>query len=226
MNYLQQDLAYFGLCAVLTVGFPIFLAARGLLAGGRAAVLLVLLLTIAGAADLAFKDNSSTALVLLADGVNVFCFLFCQALFLHFSFAYFFPGPLRGRRWLYLLPLALALLYFFSPWLVSGIVRNAYLGFRLNYAPGFWLLPLFGALAGGLALALNFAVLFLHREPAAKDRAIALLLVMFLALFFFSASLIIPFLAGTVNFASPLPVLLALLVIVYTCARYGFFLME
>ena len=226
MNYFQQDLFAFGFCVILTVGFPVYLAARRSLAGGWPAVLLVLLLTISGAADLAFKCNAGTSVVLLADSVNVFCFLVSLTVCAQYSLVYFLPGPLRGRRWLYLPALVLAALYFFTPWFVRGIVQNDYLGFRLTYAPGFWLLPLFGLLAAGLALALNFAALFSRRAPAAKDRAIFFLFVLFLALFFYGASLIMPFLAGTVNFASPLPVAMAITVVVYSCARYGLFMME
>lgn len=226
MNYWQQDLIYFGLSVLLTAGLLFYLSARRSLAAGWLAVLLALLLTAAGLADMIFMWNSSTTAVLLADSVNVFCFLFSLTIFAHYSLAYFFPGGRPVRLWLYLPALAAALLYFFSPWLVRGIVQNYYLGFRLDYAPGFWLLPLFGVLLGGLALVLNFMILFSNRGEAAKNRSIFLLFVMFLVLFFFTACLILPFLAGTVNFASPLPLALAILVVVYACARYGAFMAE
>jgi hypothetical protein len=226
MNYFQQDLIYLVLCVLLAAGLPSYLAARRSLAGGWPAVLLVLLLTIAGLADLIFQSNPGTAVVLLADAVNVFCFLFSLTIFAHYSLVYFFPGLRRVSRWLYAPALALALLYFLSPWLVRGIVQNSYLGFRLDYAPGFWLLPVFGVLFGGGVLALNCLIIFSDRAPADKDRSLYLIFVLFLALFFFHACLILPFLAGTVNFASTLTLALAIGVIVYACAYHGFFLAE
>lgn len=225
MNYFLQDLVSLGLCAVLAAALPLFLIARRELGRGWPAVLLALLLTLAGAADLVFQRNAGTALVLLADAVNVFCFLVSLTVFVHYSVDYAAAGLRPFRLWSYLPALFLALFYFLTPWLVRGIAQS-YLGFRLDYAAGFWLLPLFGLLAAGLVVALNFTTIFSLQKEAIKDRSLYLLFVMFLVLFFFSSSLLMPFLIGTVNFSSVLPLALALLVIFYTCAHNGYFLAE
>ncbi len=226
MSYLQQDLVFLILGMLLSTVLVYQLVMRRRLGAGWPAVLLAVLLTLAGAAELVFQRTTDTALIMLADAVNVFCLLFSLTVFVHYSLAYAAAGLRVVRLWFYLPALLLSLLYFLTPWLVGGIVMIPYLGFRLDYAPGFWLLPLYGALAAVLVLALNFTTIFSLREAAAKDRALYLIFVFFLAAFFFSSSLLMPFLIGTVNFSSTLPLLLAIAVIFFSCLRSGYFLAE
>ncbi len=225
MNYFQQDLVFLALCAVLSAYLPLFLAPRHLLGRGWPAILLMVLLTLAGAAELVFQGYPDPALILLADAVNVFCFLLSLTVLAHYSIIYTSAGLRPVRLWFYLPALLLALVYFLTPWLVRGVARS-YLGFRLDYALAFWLLPLFGLLAALLVLGLNFTTIFSLQKAAVKDRSLYLIFVLFLVLFFFSSSLLMPFLAGTVNFSSTLPLALAVLVIFYSCAHNGYFLAE
>jgi len=145
--------------------------------------------------------------------------------FVRYSLAYSSSGLQPVRFWPYWPAFLVSLFYFLSPWLVDGVLASP-LGFRLDYAPGFWLLPLFGLLAGLVVLGLNFSTLFSGQKAAVKDRALYLILVFFLALFFFGASLLLPFLAGTVNFSSTLPLLMAIGVVFFACAHSGYFLAE
>ena len=226
MSYFQQDAVCLAFCAALSLILPVLLAARRELRRGWPAVLLTFLLTLAGAAELVYRSSSDTALIMLADAVNVFCLLFSLTVLVEFSLAYSSSGLRPARLWFYLPALLLSLLYFLTPWLVGGIVESASLGFRLDYLPGFWLLPLFSLLAALLAVALNFTTIFSLRQAADKDRALYLVFVLFLALFFFCSCLLMPFLAGTVNFSSTLPLALAVLVIFYSAAHSGYFLAE
>ncbi len=225
MNYFQQDVVFLAVCGALCVVLFVFLASRQLLGRGWPALALSFLLTVAGAAGLVFQYRPGTALILLADAVNVFCYLFSLTLFVHYSIVYSSAGLRRARLWFYLPALALALVYFLTPWLVSG-VSQSFLGFRLAYAPAFWLVPAFGLLAVLLALVLNFRTIFSLQPEAVKDRSLYLLFVLFLVCFFFSSCLLMPFLAGTVNFSSTLPLALAVLVVFYACAHNGYFLAE
>ncbi len=226
MNYFQQDVVFLVVCVVTALALPVYLAARGLLGRGWPAYLLMILLTLAGAADLVFLHNAGTTPLLLADSVNVFCYLFSLTLFAHYSLIYSAARLRPVRLWFYLPALLLSLCYFLTPWLVGGVIRSPSFGFRLAYEPAFWLLPLFGLLAALLVVALSCATVFSLQKEAVKDRSLYLIFVLFLTLFFFSSSLLMPFLAGTVNFSSTLPLALALLVIFYSSAHNGYFLSE
>jgi hypothetical protein len=230
MEYFYQDLFYF----LIGLAFFFFLAGymfyrrcfprgAGLLLG------LILLLSTAGLSDLAFRVYPWANLVLLADSVNVFCFTFILAIFLHYSLAYSAKQTVWTRTKLYLvfyLPaLAISGFYALSPVMVGGLITGP-LGFQLNYNPGYWIVVLYGLTLTLASIYLNLGHIESSKPAGEKNRSVFLLFTLLLLVYFYNASLILPFLFQTVNFASPLPTTFAVMVLTYAFLKYNYFSLE
>jgi hypothetical protein len=189
-------------------------------------VALTAVLSLAGLTDVFQVYSNNPVLILLADSGDVCCSLFSLTFFLQFALL---CRPRRGAAWsprtnaLFFLPgLLLALVYAFTPLLIGGITSGAY-GFKLTYQPGFWLLVL--ALAGGFLAVSGLTLREIISPPdlECRRRALVLVFAFLLAAYYYGTVLVLPFLYGTSNFASPLPLSCAALVLIYVNIKYGYF---
>jgi len=184
---------------------------------------LVFLLSLAGLTDALFRWNPSSLIVLLADSINVFCYFLGLGVFLHYSILFARrEGIGKGYYLIYLPGLILAFLYVLTPLMVKGITRS-FLGFQLSYAQGYYWLIIYGLIYFILILLFNGRVILSSLGGKEKEESFYLLFSFFLFFYFYSSVIIFPFLYGLVNFASPLPVALAALVLVYAHLRYNYF---
>jgi hypothetical protein len=189
-------------------------------------VTLTILFLLAGVTDVLQVYGVDPTQLLLTDSVNVACALFSLTFFLQFSLLgrsdQRSVWPTRVNALFFLPALLLAMVYTLTPLLIGGITTGAN-GFRLDYQPGFWLLVL--ALAGGALMVLWFVWREFSQagEGKARERAVILLFSFLLAAYFYGTGLILPFLAETGQFASPLPLTFAALVLVYANVKYGYF---
>jgi hypothetical protein len=229
-TYFYQDLSYI----IISVVFIAYLFGyaeihRRIPKGFFLLLLLTLLLSTGGLSDMVFRWNPDPTLVILADSLNVFCFSFALTIILHYSALYFYKNDFlaasKGYRWLYLPACLLTFVYILSPLMIKGIVSNP-IGFQLKYAPGYWLIVLFGALLGLAALLINFGIVLHSRNENEKNRSLFMLFVLILTLYFYSSVMFLPFLFNAVNFASPLPMTFAVIVLVYAYIKYGYFIIE
>jgi hypothetical protein len=230
MEYFLQDMLYF------LIGLAFFFVLAGHMLyrrrfprGAGSLLGLVLLLSTAGLSDLAFRLYPQPNLVLLADSVNVFCYAFILAIFLHYSLAYSAKQTIWTETKLYLalyLPaLAISGFYALSPLMISGLVASP-LGFQLDYNPGYWIVVLYGLSLTLSCIYLNLGHIESSKPAGEKNRSVFLLFTLLLLVYFYNSSLILPFLFQTVNFASPLPTTFAIMVLTYAYLRYNYFALE
>jgi hypothetical protein len=230
MDYFYQDMLYF----LIGLFFFLFLAGymiyhRRFPRGGFLLLGLILLLSTASLSDLAFRVNPHPNIVLFADSLNIFCYTLILAILLHYSLAYSSEKPVwtetKSYLALYLPALIISALYALSPLMVAGIVSGS-IGFQLSYNPGYWVIVIYGIFLSLSCVYLNLEHLGRDKSPAEINRSIFLLFTLLLLAYFYNASLILPFLFRTVNFASPLPTSFAIMVLVYAYTKYNYFSLE
>ncbi len=190
----------------------------------------VFLMSSAALSDMLFRWNPNPNIVVLADGMNVFCYSFIMAIMLHFSVVYFFKNtipslPSRFYLALYLPPLVLSAVYILTPFMVTGIIHNP-TGFKLNYGGSYWVLIAYGMALAALSLLFILWILLEDRDPEERNQTIFVLFVLILVSYFYSSALIFPFLNNLVNFASPLPMTFGILIMVYCYFVHGYFAIE
>jgi hypothetical protein len=230
MAYFIQDTLYVALSIFLLFFLLGYMALRRRFPKGSPLLFaLILLFSCAGLSDLAFRFSPNPVIVLYADSLNLFCFVFSLAILSHFSLLHFSKNPLwthtKSYLLLYLPALIIAALHILSPLMISGIISGP-IGFQLNYNWGYWLIVIYAALFGFHSIALNLIIIVKNPLAAEKNHSIFLLLVLLLSLYFYNSSLILPFLYRMVNFASPLPTTFAVLILTYTFIRYNYFTLE
>jgi hypothetical protein len=227
IGYFYEDILYIAgniLLLLFLFGYKVY---SGRLARGSFMLLsLILLLSTAGLSDMAFRWNPNPNVVLLAAALNVFCFVAALSILLHFSMIYFHPT----KFWknvifcsVYYFPvLVITGFQLFSPLLISGIITGP-VGFRLVYNPAYLIIVLYAAALVLLTVLFNLATIVRDPHFEKKNQSAFLLFILLLVVYFYSASLVLPFLFGTVNFASPLPTTFAVLILAYTYIRYNYF---
>ena len=222
--YFYQDLAY------LLGGFFLVGLAAGYSFIKKPCLLLIaltMLLSVAGITDLLFRYNSDPTVLLLSEAANVACYCYALTIFLHFSLVYFFRQPSLGGAayswWLYQPALVLILLHVISPWMIGGVTSGAN-ACQIDYRPGYWAIVAFGLIYLALIGGLNLQIVALSQSVKERERSLYLMFAVGLTAFYYASALILPFVYGTVNFSSPLPLTCAALILVYACYRYGFFI--
>jgi hypothetical protein len=211
--YYYQDIFY------ILVGF-LFTA---LLAGYSffrkpcsALVWLSLLLSLTGVADAICHYTAVPVVLLLAESGLVLCCTLALTIFLRFVL------PSLPPKLIYLPALLLTAAYALTPWLVRGITAGAY-GFELKYAPGYWLLIGFVALYALLTVLFSLPVVKRSAQAGGRDQSLLLLFVLGLCVFYYGSALVVPFFYAAGNIASPLPLTFAVMLLVYSCLKYGYF---
>ncbi|HVN67188.1 MAG TPA: hypothetical protein VMT55_02365 [Candidatus Sulfotelmatobacter sp.] len=187
---------------------------------------LTLMLSTASLTDVIFRYNADPALLMLADSGNIFCALFGLTIFLHFSLADLLRWR-HGRDFqnyllLYLPALAIATAYTLTPLMVEGITSGA-AGFEIQYGRGYWLVVAF---AGAyLLLTVLLALFSVIESPKVRERerSAIMLLAAGLCAYYYTSVLILPFLLRLPNFASPLPLTCATIILVYAGIKYEYF---
>jgi hypothetical protein len=230
MDYFFQDMLYclISLSSLFCLaGYMIY--RRHFPRGGLLLLGLILLLSTAGLSDLVFRVNPHPSIVLFSDSLNVFCYAFALVILLHYSLAYSSQKEvwteIRSCLVLYLPALVLSSCYALSPFMISGIVSGS-IGFQLSYNPGYWVIVIYGIFFSLSCIYLNLGHLGREKPPAEINRAIFLLFTLLLLAYFYNASLILPFLFRTVNFASPLPTSFAVMILAYAYIKYNYFSLE
>jgi hypothetical protein len=189
-------------------------------------VALLLMLSTAGLTDVVFRYNPDPALLMLADSGNVFCAAFGLTIFLHFSLAAFlrqrYNYNFRRYLFLYLPALLLAAVYALTPLMVKGITSGG-AGFEIKYGQGHWLVLAF---VGLYLLLIGLLGLFsMIESPNVRDRECSaiMLLAAGLCAYYYSSVLVIPFLFQMPNFASPVPLTCATLILTFAGLKYEYF---
>ncbi|MCU0641816.1 MAG: hypothetical protein MUC35_07050 [Candidatus Margulisbacteria bacterium] len=189
-------------------------------------IVLTTLFSLAGLTDVIFRYNTDPTTLMLADSTNVFCALFALTILLQFSMQYFCAERVRAcaryQLLLYLPALLLTLAYAVTPFMVRGITAGA-AGFRLTYNDGYWAVLVFGAICLALTAAISIYLAIERPEVRERERAAFLLFALGLFAYYYTVVLALPFLVRAPNFASPLPLTCATLVLVYACVKYEHF---
>jgi len=230
MVYFIQDTLFVALSIFLLFFLLGYMALRHRFPKGSPLLCaLILLFSSAGLSDLAFRFSPNPVVVLYADSLNLFCFVFSLAILSHFSLVHFSKNPIWTHSKFYLIlylpALIIAVLHTLSPLMISGIVSGP-IGFQLSYNWGYWLIVIYAALFGLHSVLLNLIIIVKNPVAAEKNHSVFLLLVLLLSLYFYNSSLILPFLYRMVNFSSPLPTTFAILILTYTFIRYHYFTLE
>lgn len=226
MPYFLEDIIIVSASVLISLFFLGYLLFRGQLLNGLLLLVFVTLLSISGFSDAVFRFNPHPNLVVMADGLNIFCFTIELAILLHFSTVYFIKKPsqtpLPLDAVIYLPAVIISALYSLSPLMVSGVTANT-TGFQMNYNPGYWTIVVYGAVMAIISLIFIFITLL--RDPDAEDRneVLFLLLVLILMIFFYGSVLVVPFLYNFINFVSPMPIVFAVLALVYSYISHGYF---
>jgi hypothetical protein len=227
MDYFYNDI----IMVAVNLGLLLFLfgymvARRRFTHGGNLLLLMIILLSTLGLSDLIFQWNPNPLLILLANTLNVFCALFTLTILCHFSLFAFTRSHLlwesRAYLWLYLPSVVISFLYALSPLMLTGIVHNPF-GFRLVFSPGYWAVIVCGvALTVAISL-LELAILFRPGSADEKAEAGISLAILLLLAHFFNLNLILPFFVYLGSYSSPMPAMLATLLLVYEFIRYNYY---
>ncbi|KPJ68301.1 hypothetical protein AMJ44_06790 [candidate division WOR-1 bacterium DG_54_3] len=230
MIYFYQDIAFVS----ISILFLFFLAGRMLFfrrfpKGSPFLLGLILIFSTAGLSDLAFRWTLSPTILLSADALNVFCFVFALAILSHYSLTHFFKGGLWADFkffWMLYAPaLVISALHIFTPLMIDRVFSCSK-DLQLCYNSGYWVIVIYGIGFSLLSLLLNFGILAKSKDLHEKNQSIFLLLVLLLLIYFYTSSLILPFFFNIVNFVSPLPTTFAIAVLVYAHIRYHYFSFE
>jgi hypothetical protein len=227
MDYFYNDIIMVAANLVLLLFlFGFMVVRRRFTHGGNLLLLMIILLSTLGFSDLIFQWNPNPLLILLANTLNVFCALFTLTILCHFSLFAFTRSPLlwesRTYRWLYLPSILISFLYALSPLMLTGIVQNSF-GFRLLFNSGYWAVIICG-LALTLAISLlELAILFRPGSADEKAEAGISLAVLLILAHFFNLNLVLPFFFYLGTYASPMPAMLATLLLVYEFIRYNYY---
>ncbi|MEE8637593.1 MAG: hypothetical protein V3T21_00950 [Candidatus Margulisiibacteriota bacterium] len=228
--YFYQDISY----VIISIIFLLFLVGhmfyyRRFTRGSFHLLGLILMLSTAGLSDLAFRWNPRPIIVLYADALNVFCFVFALAILLHYSLVHFFKSRLWTETkfyWtLYLPALVISALHVLTPLMIAGIFFGP-IGFQLSYNAGYWAIVIYGMGFSLLSVFLNLGIIVKDTSPSEKNQSVFLLFTHLLLIYFYSSSLILPFLFNMFNFVSPLPTTFAIIVLAYAYVKYNYFSLE
>jgi len=227
MNYFYQDMTL----GAASLGLLFFLISymiyqQRFTHGGNLLLALILMLSTTAFSGLVLRWNPNLTLLLLANSINVFCFLFAFTIILHFSLFSFSKSPLLWKSKAYLLlyvpAVILSFVYALSPLMLAGIVQNPF-SFQILYAPGYWAIVLAGFAFAGAALLLELFILARGASAAEKRASLLSLLTIVLLFYFYGVDLIRPFFANRSFFPSPLPLTIASFALVYEFIKYHYF---
>jgi hypothetical protein len=209
------------------IGYMIY--RRRFTSGGNLLLALIMVLLLSSLADLAFRWNPDSTIILLANVFLVFCFLFGLTIVVHFSLYSFTKARFLWANELYLLlylpAVVAALIYAATPLMLTGIVCNPF-GFQLTYGPGFWAVAILGL---GLALSsflLEFDMLLKRVSKSENRQALLSLLILGLLAYYYFADLVLPFFSRGAALISPLPVTLAIVILIYEFIKYHYVSLE
>jgi hypothetical protein len=197
--------------------------------GGYLLLALIMILLLSGVAQLAFRWSPEPAVILLANVWQVFCFLCALTIVVHFSLYSFTKAPFLWANELYLLlylpAVVVALVYAATPLMLAGAVYTPF-GCELIYGPGFWAVVVLG-LALCLASFLLEFIMLLKRVSASENRqALLSLLILGLLAYYYLADLVLPFFWHDAALISPLPVTLAIAILIYEFIEYHYVSLE
>ncbi|MFA4844067.1 MAG: hypothetical protein WC632_03860 [Candidatus Margulisiibacteriota bacterium] len=227
MDYFYNDIIMVvANLSLLLFLFGFMVARRRFTHGGNLLLLLIILLSTLGLSDLIFQWNPNLPLILLANSLNIFCALFTLSILCHFSLFAFTRSHLlwesRAYLWLYLPPVIISFLYALSPLMLTGIVQNP-LGFRLLFGSGYWAIVICGAALTFAISLLELAILFRPGSADEKAEAGISLAILLLLAHFFNLNLILPFFVYLGTYSSPMPAMLATLLLAYEFIRYNYY---
>lgn len=227
MGYFYNDLVMVAVnLGLLLFLFGFMVARRRFTHGGNLLLLMIILLSTLGFSDLIFQWNPNLPLILLANSLNVFCALFTLSILCHFSFFSFTRSPLlwesRAYLFLYLPSVLISFLYALSPLMLTGIVQNPF-GFRLIFGGGYWAIIICGAVLTLAIFLLELAILLRPGSADEKAEAGISLAILLLLSRFFNLNLVLPFFVYLGTFSSPMPTMLATLLLVYEFIRYNYY---
>jgi hypothetical protein len=230
MVYFYQDISY----VIISIIFLLFLVGHMLYCrrfqkGSLLLLVLILMLSTAGLSDLAFRWSPRSSVVLCADTLNVLCFVFALAILLHYSLVHFSKNRLWAEvkfYWvLYLPALIISVLHILTPLMIAGVISGP-IGYQLSYNSGYWIIVIYGIGFSLLSILLNLGIIAKDTSPSEKNQSIFLLFTHLLLIYFYTSSLILPFLFNLANFVSPLPTTFAIIVLAYAYVKYNYFSLE
>lgn len=226
--YLDLFLFLVNFCLLIyLIGYMIY--RRRFTHGGNLLLALIILLSITGLSDIILRWNPNPALILLANAVMVFCFLFGLTIVLHFSLFSFTKSDFLWANELYLflyLPaLILSFTYALTPFMLSGIIHNPF-GFWLIYAPGYWIIVILSFGAGLGVAGLELGILLKNISAGENHQAVLSLLIFALLFFYYVSSLVLPFFSRSAYFPSSVILTLAIVLLIYEFVKYHFYSLE